>query len=70
MQGESEKAIQAYENALHYDPSQLNLHYRLSRLYQKQGQSEQAQKELAAFRAGEAQQQQNARKAMETLQNP
>lgn len=69
MQGQSVKAIQAYESALHYDPSQLNLHYKLSRLYQKQGQTEQAQKELAAFRAGEAQQQKNDRKAMEALQD-
>lgn len=69
MQGESDKAIQAYESALHYDPSQLNLHYKLSRLYQKQGQTEKAQKEMATFRAGEAQQQKNDRKAMEALQN-
>jgi tetratricopeptide (TPR) repeat protein len=70
MQGQNDKAIQAYESALRYDPTQLNLHYKLSRLYQKQGQSERAQKELAAFRAGEAQQQKNDRKAMEVLQNP
>jgi tetratricopeptide (TPR) repeat protein len=70
MQNESDKAIQAYESALRYDPSQLNLHYKLSRLYQKQGKTEQAQKELAAFRAGEAQQQKKDRKAMEALQNP
>jgi len=70
MQGDSRKAIQAYESVLRYDPSQSNLHYKLSRLYQKQGQTEQAQKELAAFRAGEAQQQKNDRKAVEALQNP
>jgi hypothetical protein len=46
------------------------MHYKLSRLYQKQGQTEQAQKELAVFRAGEAQQQKKDRKAMEALQNP
>lgn len=70
MQGENEKAIQAYESALRHDPSQVNLHYKLSRLYQKQGQTERAQKELEVFRAGEAEQQKNDRKAMETLQNP
>ena len=69
MQGESGEAIQAYENALRYDPTQLNLHYKLSRLYQKQGQTEQANKELTAFRAAEAQQQQSQRKAMEALQD-
>lgn len=70
MQGEHEKAIQAYDGALRYDPSQMSLHYKLSRLYQKQGQTEKAQKEMATFRAGEAQQQKNDRKAMEALQNP
>jgi len=69
MQGQSERAIQAYESALRYDPSQVNLHYKLSRLYQKQGQTDKAQKEMATFRAGEAQQQKNDRKAMEALQS-
>jgi Tfp pilus assembly protein PilF len=68
MQGESEKAVQAYESALRYDPSQLNLHYKLSRLYQKQGKTEQANKELTAFREAEAQQQKSMRRAMEALQ--
>ena len=70
MQGQSDKAIQAYKSALHYDPSQYNLHYKLSRLYQKQGHHELAQKELAAFQAGQVQKEKNARKAMEALQNP
>ena len=68
--GEQGKAIEAYQNALRFDPSLLNLHYKLSRLYQKQGQHDRAQKELAAFQAGEAQQRANDRKVMEVLQSP
>jgi tetratricopeptide (TPR) repeat protein len=68
--GEQGKAIEAYQNALRFDPSLLNLHYKLSRLYQKQGQHDRAEKELAAFQAGEAQQRANDRKVMEVLQSP
>lgn len=67
MEGESRNAIQAYESAIRYDPSQFNLHYRLSRLYQKQGEQVKAEKELTAFKAAEAVQQENARKAMNAL---
>ena len=54
-EGETEKAIAAYERAMVYDPTRVNLHYKLFQLYRKLGKNDRAQKELAAFKVAEAQ---------------
>jgi tetratricopeptide (TPR) repeat protein len=54
-EGQREKAIEAYERAMVFDPTQVNLHYKLFQLYRKLGKNDRAQKELAAFKVAEAQ---------------
>ncbi len=54
VEGQTEKAIEAYEHALAYDPNQISLHYRLFQLYRKVGKKERAEKELTAFKAADA----------------
>jgi tetratricopeptide (TPR) repeat protein len=66
-QGQREKAIEAYERAVTYDPTQFNLHYKLFQLYLKQGKNERAQKELAAFKAAEAKKQNTYRQGIVDL---
>jgi len=55
MEGETKRAIQAYHQALLSSPSQIDVHYRLFQLYRRIGEQDKAQKELAAFKADEAQ---------------
>jgi tetratricopeptide (TPR) repeat protein len=54
LNGETNKAIEAYERALRHDGTQYDLHYRLFELYRKTGQAGLAQSHLAAFKAEEA----------------
>ena len=54
MKENTSKAIEAFERALLYDPSQNNLHYRLFQLYSKVADTARAKTHLAAFKAGEA----------------
>src|SRR5260370_41740115 len=53
VEGQTEKAIEAYEHALAYDPNQISLHYRLFQFYRKVGTKGRAGKELYAFRVAD-----------------
>jgi tetratricopeptide (TPR) repeat protein len=59
LEGETGKAIRAYSQALLNGSSYIGAHYRLFQLYRKTGEQDKAQKELAAFKAAEAQQQES-----------
>ena len=67
MKGNTLKAIEAFERAVRYDPSQNNLHYRLFQLYSKTGDNARARSHLTAFKAGEADKQQRQKAVMSDL---
>jgi protein involved in temperature-dependent protein secretion len=67
MKGNTLNAIEAFERAVRYDPSQNNLHYRLFQLYSKTGDNARARSHLTAFKAGEADKQQRQKAVMSDL---
>src|SRR5260370_20863615 len=67
VEGQTAKAIEAYERALVYDQSQYSLHYRLFELYRKSGDAGRAQSHLAAFKAAEGNKQQRYKEGIADL---
>jgi tetratricopeptide (TPR) repeat protein len=67
IKGNTLKAIEAFERAVRYDPSQNNLHYRLFQLYSKVGDNARAKTHLTAFKTGELDKQQKQKAAMADL---
>jgi tetratricopeptide (TPR) repeat protein len=65
--GQTEEAIRAYHHALLSSPSQIDVHYRLFQLYRRIGEQDKAKKELALFKADEAQKHESYLQSLDDL---
>jgi tetratricopeptide (TPR) repeat protein len=65
--GRTEEAISAYHHATLTSPTQIDVHYRLFQLYRRVGKEDEAKKELALFKADEAQKHESYLRSMDDL---